>query len=130
MINKEFIKKIKQLIKFCIVGLSNNIIFIIFYYILLHFKVYYLISNIISYILSSFCGYILNKTWVFNVNKRKLTKSLIKYYITYGTSFLINICLMYIIVDLLKMSKNIAPFIILCITIPYNFVLSKVWVYK
>lgn len=130
MLKMDIIIKAKQFIKFGIVGLGNNVVFLLIYYLLLYFKVHYLVANVFAYILSSITGYILNKLWVFEAKNQKVKKSLFRYYIVYGSSFLINISVMYILVGVLSISEVIAPYLILCITIPYNFVLSKIWVYS
>lgn len=122
--------KFFQIVKFGLVGLSNNVISLLIYYVLIYFNTNYLISNILGYILSSIWGYILNKLWVFNASKAKVRSSIVKYYIVYGSSFLINVFLMYLQVDKIGISKSVAPFIVLLITIPYNFILNKFWVYK
>ena len=122
--------RIKQLIKFGIVGIGNNIIFLSIYYLLLYFKINYQAANISGYLLSSIFGYLINKVWVFNSKASPVNKSLSRYYIVYATAFLINLTCMYIFVEILKIPKALAPYFILIITIPYNFILSKLWVYR
>lgn len=120
---------LKQFMKFGIVGVINTVSSWIFYYTLLFFSVHYIIATTIAYVLSSIIGFILNKTWVFK-SKNKVSSSLIKYIITYGSSYLLNIGLMYTFVDILKISDKIAPILVLFFTIPYNYVFSKIWVFK
>lgn len=120
---------IKQFMKFGIVGVINTVSSWIFYYSLLFFKVHYIVATTIAYILSSIIGFILNKTWVFK-SKNKVSSSLFKYIITYGSSYLINIGLMYTFVDVIGISDKIAPILVLFFTIPYNYLFSKIWVFK
>jgi putative flippase GtrA len=130
MITMQKIKNfLKQFMKFGIVGVINTVSSWIFYYTLLFFSVHYIIATTIAYVLSSIIGFILNKTWVFK-SKNKVSSSLIKYIITYGSSYLLNIGLMYTFVDILKISDKIAPILVLFFTIPYNYVFSKIWVFK
>jgi putative flippase GtrA len=89
-----------------------------------------MVANISGYIISSFSGYFLNKIWVFQAKHTQMKKSLLRYYLVYATAFLINIVCMYIFVDRVGISENIAPYFVLCVTIPYNFLLSKLWVYR
>lgn len=123
-------KKILQFIKFGFVGLSNNLIFFAIYYTLIYFNVNYLESNILSYVISSIWGYVLNRIWVFKENKEKVSKTVVKYYIIYGSSFFINVLSMYIVVDILDFSKIIAPVLTMIIVVPYNFILNKIWTFK
>lgn len=123
-------QKITQFIKFSFVGASNTLICFLIYYALVFLNVNYIIANISGYITSSIWGYILNKKWVFKESAEKTTKSIIKYYVVYGSSFCINILCMYVFVEVLNISKIIAPILIICITVPYNFLFNKIWAFK
>lgn len=123
-------KNILQFTKFGFVGASNTIISLGIYYALIYVNINYIIANTVGYIISSIWGYILNKRWVFKESTEKTTKSLIKYYAVYISSFLINILCMYLWVQILKLSDIIAPILTICITIPYNFILNKVWAFE
>lgn len=119
-----------QLIKFGIVGVSNTLISLIVYYILIFVGVNYLVANITGYIISSIWGYLLNKIWVFKENRCDTKSSMLKYYLIYSSSLLINLLCMYILVDKLNISEIVSPILTLCITIPYNFILNKAWAFK
>jgi len=121
-------KLILQFIKFGIVGFINTVSSWIFYYSLLFLNINYLICTTVAYFLSSILGYFLNKIWVFKQNK--VEKSLIKYYIVYISSYFLNMLCMYLLVDIFNISKLIAPILVLFITVPYNFIFSKLWVFK
>jgi len=126
---KTAIKKtIKQFIKFGIVGVFNTCNSLIIYYILLFFKLHYLLANIIAYFTSTFISYFLNKKWVFN--HKKENNRVLQYYIVYITSFFLNNLTLYFLVDILKLSDKIAPLFVLIVTVPYNYLLTKFWVFK
>ena len=122
-------KLFQQFIKFGMVGVINTVSSWIFYYSLLFLGVHYIVSTTIAYILSSIIGFTLNKIWVFK-NKNKVSSSLFKYIVTYGSSYLLNIGLMYLFVDKIGISDKLAPILVLFFTIPYNFIFSKIWVFK
>lgn len=119
-----------RFIKFCIVGCSNTVISLIVYFGALSCGVNYIVATITGYVLSSAWGYVVNKLWVFKPKRNIIWKSVVKYYITYGVALGINVVGMYCFVDIACISEKIAPFIILCITIPLNFCMSKFWIYK
>ena len=121
-------KTFKQFIKFGIVGCINTFSSWVFYYPLLFLGLDYRICTTIAYILSSIIGYILNKKWVFKKNVYD-SNSVLKYYIVYGSSYIINMAAMYLWVDVLKLSDLIAPVLTLFITVPYNFIFSRLWVF-
>ena len=121
-------KTFKQFIKFGIVGCINTFSSWVFYYPLLFLGLDYRICTTIAYILSSIIGYILNKKWVFKKNVYD-SNSVLKYYIVYGSSYIINMAAMYLWVDVLNLSDLIAPVLTLFITVPYNFIFSRLWVF-
>ncbi len=126
-------KLIVQFFKFGIVGVINTVNSWIIYYVLLFFNVHYLVANTISYFCSTLIGYLLNKIWVFKKNEndnKKDKASLIKYYVVYISSYFLNMFCMYLFVDILKLSDKIAPILVLFITVPYNFLFSRLWVFK
>ncbi|MBR1414180.1 MAG: GtrA family protein [Bacilli bacterium] len=119
---------IKQFIRFGIVGCINTFSSWFFYYPLIFINVNYKIATTIAYILSSIIGYILNNGWVF---KKTIydSNSVLKYYVVYGSSYILNIGCMYLWVEVLQLSAYIAPILTLFITVPYNFIFSKLWVF-
>ena len=126
-------KKIKdnlfQFIKFGIVGVFNTCNSLIIYYFLLYFKIYYLICNIIAYFASTFISYFINKKWVFKQNKNKNNR-VVQYYIVYISSFVLNNVLLSFYVETMHISDKIAPVFVLVVTVPYNYLLSRFWVFK
>lgn len=123
-------KSIEQFVKFGIVGVINTCSSWVIYYPLVFLKVNYLIANTVAYFGASIIGYFLNKIWVFKKKEKRIYKSIIKYYFVYISCFFLQTLLMYIIVHKLKISDKIAPIITLMFTVPYNFLLSKFWVFR
>lgn len=120
---------IKKILKFICVGISNTIISLIIYYCLKFIGVNYLISMAVGYIISSITGYFLNKIWVFK-DKNKKIKSLLRYYILYISSLLLNLAFTYFQVDILNISDNIAPLFTIIIITVYNYIVSNNWVFN
>ncbi len=120
---------IQQFMKFGIVGVTNVAVYTILYWIFVYFNMNYLLATTIAYLVSSVGGYILNHIWVFK-SEKKVKESVVKYYVVYGSSYLLNMLCMYIWVDILNLSVNIAPLLTLCVTTPYNFIFNKLWVFN
>lgn len=123
-----------QFIKFGIVGVSNTVISYLIYSLLVYFNIYYIIASIIAFVISVLNSFFWNNKYVFkkkaNVD-HKIINSLVKTYISYAfTGLVLQNILLYIFIDLLKISKYIAPFFGLVITIPLNFLLNKFWTFK
>jgi len=120
---------VKQFIKFGIVGVSNTLIFLVIYYCLVYFGVHYLIANLIAFILSVVNAYFWNSRFVFK-GKDFTVQRVINVYAAYGLTALLSTGLLYLQVDIIGISNLIAPIINLFITIPLNFLLNKLWVFK
>lgn len=129
LVSKINKKGILQFLKFGIVGGINTVNSWIIYYGMIYFNVNYLISSTFAYFISSIIGYFLNKQWVFK-SRSNNKNSLVKYYIVYISSYFLNIATMYLLVDIFNISKYIAPILTLCITVPYNYLFSKSWIFK
>lgn len=123
-------KLLQQFIKFGFVGFINTASSLAIYYALIFVHVNYILATIVGYFISSVIGFILNKVWVFQSKNTKTQTETIRYYIVYGCALLINIGMMYLQVDILNISDKIAPLITLCVTIPFNFLMSKFWVFQ
>lgn len=122
-------KNIIQFIKFGIVGLSNTAIGLGTYYFFLWIGLHYMLANVLSWFISVFNAFYWNSKYVFKSTELWI-KALCKTYISYGVSFLVGAFLLYIFVEFIKISECIAPFFVLLVTIPVNFILNKFWTFK
>lgn len=126
-------KVLVQFIKFGIIGVANTLISLGTYYLLVFLGVNYLIANTAGFILGTANAYYWNNKYVFKKKeneKRSAAESGIKVFVSYGVTYLISTVLLYFWVDILGISKNIAPIISVFITTPLNFLLNKLWAFK
>lgn len=132
-------KSIGQFIKFGIIGLSNTIVSYVIYLVVLLFLQFfnaipdldYLVAQFIGYTISIFWSFYWNYKYVFTDNEEKpWYLELIKSFISYSfTGIILSSILLYLWVDVLEVSKVIAPMISICITVPLNFILNKYWAF-
>lgn len=125
-------KLVMQFIKFGIVGISNVIVSYGVYLLLTFWGINYIIANIVSFLCGNINSFIWNNKLVFtNTKKHKLIQVYFKQLWTNAfTGVVVNNILLYILVTYLGIDKIYAPLLILIITVPINFWLSKFWVYK
>ena len=123
-----------QFIKFGIVGVSNTLISLLVYYIVLWINEdWYLAGNIGGWVISVANAFFWNERYVFVQQKHDFKSVLIrigKTYLSYGATFLLSTVLLYLEVDVWQWSAVIAPVANLLITIPLNFLLNKFWAFK
>lgn len=127
---EKLIPVIKQFFKFGIVGISNTLISLGVYYLLLLINVHYIVANIIAFLVSVLNAFYWNSKYVFPKGAQNRKKSFIKCFVAYGFTFLLGTLLLYLMVDRMGISDKIAPIINLCITVPINFVMNKLWAFK
>lgn len=138
--NKKTKEVITQFVKFGIVGFSNvivsyginiGVIFLLNDY---HLSYDYIIANMVAFILSVLWSFYWNNKFVFqkgNGEKRNILHALLKTYVAYSFSCIIlNNVLSWVWIEILGISKYIAPMINLIITIPVNFIMNKLWAFK
>lgn len=131
-----------QFMKFGLVGVSNTIISYVtyvFFLFLFESKQWFLKSD---YLIAQMAGFVISVLWSFYWNNKYVFKTeegecrfwirtLVKTYISYAfTGLFLNSVLSFIWVEMLGISKMIAPIINLVVSVPLNFLINKFWAFK
>lgn len=147
-----------QFIKFSLVGVSNTLISEGLYVLIVFMGGHYILASLIGFILSVLNAYYWNNRFVFKENKdgekRVWWKALLKTYAAYAGGYIMNVLLLILWIDILKigslfgglaefcfslgieqldaqtLGEIVAAGINLIVTIPLNFVLNKYWAFK
>lgn len=133
MKSTDWKKHLQQFIKFGLVGVLNNVICLAVYYgVIFWNSKMYLLGNILGFLVSTLNAYILNSRFVFHggAAKKQGKRQLICTYITYAGSLGISTFLLYIMIQKLHISEEIAPLFSLMVTVPFNYFMNRLWVYK
>lgn len=119
---------IKQFFKFGIVGFINTILTFLIY--TFFWKLTSpTIAMAIGYGLTTLLGLTINKKWVFKTSGN-VTKTAIKYYLTYIFTWCLTVLLTFLLSVHTSINAEIIPILTLVVTVPVNFILSKLWVFK
>ncbi len=139
-ISEEKEKSLIQFVKFGLVGLSNTLVSYLLNILILlilspfQFGKDYIVANIVSFILSIFWSFYWNNKYVFALKdneKRNIGLALLKSFLSYGfTGFILNNFLSWVWIEVLGISKYIAPMLNLVLSIPINFFMNKKWAFK
>ncbi|MDO4925287.1 MAG: GtrA family protein [Turicibacter sp.] len=119
-----------RFIKFGLVGVLNTAINWIIFILLNSLGAYYIISNIISYSLSTLNSYIWNSKWVFKYNGDNIKETTFKFIILNIIGLILNTCILYVLVDILGLSKIIGLIITTGIVMILNYFINKLWVFS
>lgn len=117
------VKLIKsELFKFIFFGGVNTVLSYAIYLIFQLFLIYPVAFSL-AYIIGIFMSYYLNSRFVFK-REVSLTKAL-RYPIVYLVQYLLSISLLCILIEIFSLNKLIAPALVILITIPATFFLSR-----
>lgn len=122
-----------QFIKFGFVGVLNNAISLVVYYVTVLFQPdFYLLGNVLGFVVSTLNAYFMNSRFVFRTGNagRSNGKILLKTYAMYMISLGLSTGILYVLVEILSINEKIAPIFSLMVTVPFNFIVSKLWVYR
>ncbi len=114
-INREFLR-------FVFWGGVNTLTGYLIYAVLLLFFPY-LVSYSVAYAISIFISYFLNSKFVFN-EKLRLRKAL-KYPLVYLNQYVLGALSLFLLVHFLKIDKLVAPLLVVMLTIPVTYFLSR-----
>lgn len=119
-----------QLIKYSVVGLFNTTIglavIFLFYNI---FHVNYIVSNIFGYLAGLINSFIWNKRWTFHSEKH-YSKEIFPFLIVFALSFLLNLIVVVLSVELLQINPNIAQILGITAYSLCNFFINKYWTFS
>lgn len=125
----NLIKKHLQFIKFSLVGVSNTLISLISYTILVRLGLYYVIANVLAYGIGMLNSYILNKLWVFK-SKKSVGSTSLKFTLVSLGSLSISTCFLYLCVSIIGLNKILAQVVVTFLVLIINFSANKIWAFK
>lgn len=108
--------------KFIFFGVVNTALGYVIYVILLLFLAYP-VAYTIAYVSGIFLSYYLNSRFVFK-REMRLSKAM-QYPVVYIVQYVLGISLLYLLVELCEINKVIAPVLIVIVTVPVTFLLSR-----
>ena len=113
---------LKEFIGFLGVGVTNTVLTYIIYSFLL-LAIHYQLAYLFSYIIGIFIAYYLNLKFVFKKSSNK--EKILKFPLVYVVQYIIGAILMNIFIDKLQVNKFLAPLLIVIVTVPLTFYLTK-----
>lgn len=122
--------KIKEILKYLIVGGLTTVVSIVSYYIVRLFIENYLVCTVISWIFAVAFAYITNRVFVFNSKRENIFKECTEFVFSRILSLVAEVAVMYLLVDFLNISDKISKIIVQVIIVILNYVFSKLFVFK
>ena len=131
---KNMLEKYKSILMYLFFGICTTVINIVTYwmfYISLDFP--NILSTIFSWIISVLFAYITNKLWVFesrSFGKKVLVREIATFFGARFISGIIDLAIMFLFVDMLLFPAMIIKFISNIFVVIFNYVASKVVIFK
>lgn len=125
---KLLIQKYNSFIKFCLIGVTNTVISLFFFNLLIQRNFHYSFATTFSYVLGIANGYILNSRFVFN--KRASLQTMYKFIAIYLSALVINLIWMFVLVDMISVKPMYAQIFAIGFNVLYNYILNKRWTFK
>lgn len=116
-----------RIIRFLLVGGINTAVGYMLYVIIFWLMHNYFFALLLSTILGVLFNYVTYGRFAFKA--RQSCQGLIKFFVTYAIVFIINLGLLYIFVNEMKVHAIVAQLISLPITISINYALLNYWVF-
>lgn len=127
------VRAMLQFIKFCIVGVSNTVVNLAVYYVLVALnKDFYLAANVIAWFVSVLNAFFWNNKVVFTGNGqdwKSVVARLLKTYVSYCATMLLSTLLLHFEVEQWGIHPFVAPVINVLIMLPVNFMINKYWAF-
>ena len=108
--------------KFLVVGFANTVTGYAVY-LALNLFISYSVAYALAYVAGFILSYFLNSLWVFKTEPS--WKTFFSYPLVYAVQFLINLLCLRILIENLQVSEALSPLIVIVISIPITFVLSR-----
>ena len=121
--------RVKQLIRFSIVGGLNTLFTYGLYLLLVYLGVFYQLALVADYSTGIAIGYLLNRSWTFSQGDKKHTRFL-RYVATYLVAYLANALLLGIIVESHLLGPKLGQLAALAIVSLGSFIIQKYWVFR
>ena len=122
--------KIKEILKYLIVGGLTTVVSIVSYYIVRLFIENYLVCTVISWIFAVAFAYITNRVFVFNSKRENIFKECTEFVFSRILSLVAEVAVMFLLVDFLNISDKISKIIVQVIIVMLNYIFSKLFVFK
>lgn len=91
---------------------------------------HYLLSTVLAFAAVTPLGFLLNKVLAFRTKRRHAPVELPRYFVVMGTSFVANLCAMYVLVSLLGVWYLAASLVIALSLLAVNFLASDRWSFR
>jgi putative flippase GtrA len=119
-----------QFVKFGIVGISNTLLFLAVYTLLLKgFGVWYLAASAIGFLVGAVNGFLLNRRWTFSSHVGDALTP-VRWGVVQGCGLLLNLGLVALCVESIGMDELIGQAVAIAIVVVVTFAANRAWTFR
>ena len=119
-----------QFVKFGIVGVSNTLLFLAVYTLLLKgFGVWYLAASAIGFVVGAVNGFLLNRRWTFQGHVGDALTP-VRWGVVQGSGLALNLGLVYLCVDGIGLDELIGQAIAIAVVVVVTFLANRAWTFR
>jgi putative flippase GtrA len=122
-------KEVYRFAKFAVVGVSNTLLTLLTYWILVYIGIYYVTANIVGYMVGMANSYFWNSKYVFertSTHSSTITKFIIVNLIVLGLTSV----MLYFFIEKIYINKYLAQLIVIPAGMVLNYILNKIWTFR
>lgn len=119
-----------QFVKFGIVGVSNTLLFLAVYTLLVEgLGVWYLAASALGFLVGAVNGFLLNRRWTFRGHVGDALTP-VRWGVVQGCGLLLNLGLVALCVESLGMGKLLGQAVAIAIVVVVTFVANRAWTFR
>ena len=118
-----------QSLRFIIVGLASNLILYLIYLVLTYVGIGHKTAMTLLYLIGTLQTFLFNKHWTFEYRGSSQVV-FIRYLATYGFGYLLNLLVLMLLVDRLRLPHELVQGIMIFVLAGLLFLLQKIWVFR
>jgi putative flippase GtrA len=121
---------VAQFVKFGIVGISNTLLFLAVYTLLLKgFGVWYLAASAIGFVVGAVNGFLLNRRWTFSSHVGDALTP-VRWGVVQGGGLLLNLGLVALCVESIGMDELVGQAVAIVIVVVVTFAANRAWTFR
>lgn len=118
-----------QLVRFGAVGLLSNVVLYLLYLGATALGVGHKTAMSVLYCVGVVQTFFLNRAWTFG-HRGRAGAPLVRYWAVYGAGYLVNLALLYALVDLAGLAHQLVQAALIVLIAALTFALQKYWVFR
>ena len=123
-------KNLKEFLLYLVVGGVATVTEWLIFFVLEKTALHYMLATVIAYVIATFVNWLAGRVLVFKVSTKAITREIMEIYIASIVGLLLNLGLMWLMVDAFDFNEMLSKIIATGLVFLYNFLIRKLVIYK